>query len=429
MNRWVDFYRDVMGFRLFKHFDDKDISTEYSALMSKVMSNGNGRVKFPINEPAEGKRKSQIEEYLEFYGGPGVQHIALATERHHRHRYEAPAAGSGFPARAVGAYYDDLQARTGPIDEPVAALRGLGHSGRPRRRRLHAADLHPPGGGPAHAVLRSDSAQGEPQFRQGKFQGAVRGHRARTGACAETCERGTMYPLKKGKFATQAHVGLPEGTYEEEHGRKGFYGKSAHLYHAHPPTGWIRFEGQAAAALLRSEPGRAHRPARPRGHAGGGAGKSGRASCPCRGAPQPMPFYYRNADGDELIFVHRGSGIIETDFGPLRFEKGDYVVMPRAVTYRVVPETTDNFFLIVQSQDRVRTPGKGSARTSRAVRSGRDLDARARPAPRRQPRMGSSHQGGQRDLEGDLPVSIRSTWSAGRAISRRGRSICAIYGR
>src|SRR5450755_3846578 len=80
MNVWVDFYRDVMGFQLYQHFDDSDISTEYSALMSKVMANGNGRVKFPINEPATGKRKSQIEEYLEFNHGAGVQHIALATD-------------------------------------------------------------------------------------------------------------------------------------------------------------------------------------------------------------------------------------------------------------------------------------------------------------------------------------------------------------
>ena len=79
MNVWVDFYEHVMGFRMFKHFDDKDISTEYSALMSKVMTNGNERIRFPINEPAEGRRKSQIEEYLDFYGGPGVQHIAMAT--------------------------------------------------------------------------------------------------------------------------------------------------------------------------------------------------------------------------------------------------------------------------------------------------------------------------------------------------------------
>ena len=80
MDEWVDFYARVMGFQLYQHFDDKDISTEYSALMSKVMANGNGYVKFPINEPAEGRRKSQIEEYLEFYQGPGVQHIALATD-------------------------------------------------------------------------------------------------------------------------------------------------------------------------------------------------------------------------------------------------------------------------------------------------------------------------------------------------------------
>src|SRR6185437_4636707 len=80
MNDWVDFYARVMGFSLYQHFDDNDISTEYSALMSKVMANGNGYVKFPINEPAEGKKKSQVEEYLDFYPGPGVQHIALATK-------------------------------------------------------------------------------------------------------------------------------------------------------------------------------------------------------------------------------------------------------------------------------------------------------------------------------------------------------------
>ncbi len=79
MNPWVNFYEDVMGFRNILTFDDKDISTEYSALMSKVMSNGNGYVKFPINEPAEGKKKSQVEEYLDFYNGEGVQHVAIAT--------------------------------------------------------------------------------------------------------------------------------------------------------------------------------------------------------------------------------------------------------------------------------------------------------------------------------------------------------------
>ena len=125
MNRWVDFYRDVMGFSLFKHFDDRDISTEYSALMSKVMSNGNERVKFPINEPAQGKRKSQIEEYLEFYQGPGVQHIAMATDNIIETVSKLRAQGVEF-LRVPSTYYKELLARTGPIDEPLPELQDLG---------------------------------------------------------------------------------------------------------------------------------------------------------------------------------------------------------------------------------------------------------------------------------------------------------------
>jgi 4-hydroxyphenylpyruvate dioxygenase len=125
MERWVEFYRDVMGFRMFKHFDDKDISTEYSALMSKVMSNGNERVKFPLNEPAVGKRKSQIEEYLEFYHGPGVQHIAMATDNIVETVGALRRQGVDF-LRVPATYYEDLLARTGPIDEPVAELQELG---------------------------------------------------------------------------------------------------------------------------------------------------------------------------------------------------------------------------------------------------------------------------------------------------------------
>jgi len=125
MDHWVDFYHDVMGFKMFKHFDDKDISTEYSALMSKVMSNGNERVKFPINEPAAGKRKSQIEEYLEFYHGPGVQHIAMATNDIIATVGALRQQGVEF-LRVPSTYYEDLLQRTGPIDEPVAELSELG---------------------------------------------------------------------------------------------------------------------------------------------------------------------------------------------------------------------------------------------------------------------------------------------------------------
>jgi 4-hydroxyphenylpyruvate dioxygenase len=125
MNRWVGFYRDVMGFRQYQHFDDKDISTEYSALMSKVMANGNERIKFPINEPAEGKKKSQIEEYLEFYNGPGVQHIAMATGDIIYTVKKLKAQGIEF-LRVPGTYYEDLERRVGKIDEPLAELSKLG---------------------------------------------------------------------------------------------------------------------------------------------------------------------------------------------------------------------------------------------------------------------------------------------------------------
>ena len=125
MNRWVDFYGDVMGFSLYQHFDDKDISTEYSALMSKVMANGNGRVKFPINEPAEGRRKSQIEEYLEFYHGPGVQHIALATDNILHTVAKLQEQGIEF-LKVPHSYYSELEGRVGKIDEPLQELEALG---------------------------------------------------------------------------------------------------------------------------------------------------------------------------------------------------------------------------------------------------------------------------------------------------------------
>src|SRR5437868_15545086 len=121
MNHWVEFYERVMGFTEMIHFSDEDISTEYSALMSKVMANGDGKIKFPINEPAEGKRKSQIEEYLEFYGGPGAQHIALASD-------DIVGTVEALKERGVllldtpDAYYEEVEGRVGEIGENYGDL-------------------------------------------------------------------------------------------------------------------------------------------------------------------------------------------------------------------------------------------------------------------------------------------------------------------
>ena len=125
MNPWVKFYEDVMGFKNILTFDDKDISTEYSALMSKVMSNGNGFVKFPINEPAEGKKKSQVEEYLDFYNGEGVQHVAIATNDIVKTVTELQRRGIEF-LNIPDSYYVDVLDRVGHIDEDLAPLQQLG---------------------------------------------------------------------------------------------------------------------------------------------------------------------------------------------------------------------------------------------------------------------------------------------------------------
>lgn len=124
MNKWVKFYQDVMGFKLLITFDDKDISTEYTALMSKVVSNGNGYIKFPINEPAKGLKKSQIEEYLDFYRGAGVQHIAVATDNILETVSQMRANGVDF-LYVPETYYEDVLDRVGQIDESIEDLKAL----------------------------------------------------------------------------------------------------------------------------------------------------------------------------------------------------------------------------------------------------------------------------------------------------------------
>ncbi|MEB3330467.1 MAG: homogentisate 1,2-dioxygenase [Candidatus Sericytochromatia bacterium] len=167
-----------------------------------------------------------------------------------------------------------------------------------------------------------------------------------------------LFMLAKGRYAPQAHVGLPEGTFEEEHGRNGFFGRVSHLYHAHPPTSWLRIEGPLRPRALNAlalVPGDAEDP---------------------RGTPvtflenedvalrisrrrAPMPYAYRNGDGDEVWFVHRGGGRLETDYGPLVLEEGDYVVLPRGTTYRYTPTSEDPVVLVIESASEVRLPDRG----------------------------------------------------------------------
>ena len=125
MTQWANYYAQIMGFTNLVTFDDKDISTEYSALMSKVMSSGNGYIKFPINEPAEGKKRSQIQEYLDFYGGPGCQHIAVATDDIVFTVAELSRRGVEF-LHVPGSYYDTVPGRVGIIQEDLATLKSLG---------------------------------------------------------------------------------------------------------------------------------------------------------------------------------------------------------------------------------------------------------------------------------------------------------------
>ena len=188
MDEWVKYYEDVFGMREMLHFSDEDISTEYSALMSKVVTSGNGRVKFPLNEPAEGKRKSQIDEYLEYYGGAGAQHIAVATRDIVRTVAELQRARDPVPAHARDLLRRrpraDRRDRRGPRG-PQAAR----HPRRPRRRGLPAADLHQADRRPPDGLPRGDRAPRRARLRRRQLQGAVRGDRARAGPAREPLGR------------------------------------------------------------------------------------------------------------------------------------------------------------------------------------------------------------------------------------------------
>jgi homogentisate 1,2-dioxygenase len=162
----------------------------------------------------------------------------------------------------------------------------------------------------------------------------------------------------KGKVTKQAHVAVPEGTFEEEHGREAFAGRASHLYRTHPPTAWVRIDGPLRPRAFNLNEMKPEDIVEP----GAGwqliAGNEDVRLFISRRS-QPMDYFLRDADGDVCYFVHRGSGTIETDYGPLTYEKGDYVIIPKGTTHRVVPDTEENFFFIIEGSGEYGIPDRG----------------------------------------------------------------------
>jgi homogentisate 1,2-dioxygenase len=167
-----------------------------------------------------------------------------------------------------------------------------------------------------------------------------------------------MYQNRKGNTPNQAHVNIPEGLHEEEHGRRGFNGPSSHLYRQHPPTGWVRIDGplrpRAFACAALPTPDQRRADARPVEIL-----RSPDARVFLSRRAETMPYFLRNADGDEIQFVHNGHGTFETDYGQLPYEPGDYIVIPKGTTYRVVVSSGPSLFLIVESPEPVGIPDRG----------------------------------------------------------------------
>ena len=167
-----------------------------------------------------------------------------------------------------------------------------------------------------------------------------------------------MYLLKKGSAPNQAHVGVPEGLHEEEHGRQGFSGAASHLYRRHPPTAWVRIDGPLRPRAFSC----AALPAPDYTSPGGAPAeilRSPDAAVFLSRRAESMHYFVRNADGDELYFVHAGRGRFETDYGDLSYEPGDYVLIPKGTTYRVLPQTGPSLFLIVETPAPLKLPDRG----------------------------------------------------------------------
>ncbi|MEA2461230.1 MAG: homogentisate 1,2-dioxygenase [Actinomycetota bacterium] len=162
----------------------------------------------------------------------------------------------------------------------------------------------------------------------------------------------------KGKVTKQAHVGIPEGTFEEEHGREAFAGRASHLYRMHPPTAWVRIEGKVRPRAFNLNEMKPEDQVDPDASWQLIAGNEDVRLFISRRL-EPMEYFLRDADGDVCYFVHRGTGTFETDYGPLDYEEGDYIIIPKGTTHRVVPDEDDNFFFIIEGSGEYGIPDRG----------------------------------------------------------------------
>jgi homogentisate 1,2-dioxygenase len=166
------------------------------------------------------------------------------------------------------------------------------------------------------------------------------------------------FVFSKGKVAKQAHVGVPEGTYEEEHGRETFFGRASHLYRSHPPTAWTRIDGPLRPRAFDLNEMKPDDQVDANASWQLIAGNEDVRLFVSR-RTEPMEYFLRDADGDVCYFVHRGNGTVETDYGPLKFDVGDYIIIPKGTTHRIVPEGDDNFFFIVEGTGEYGIPDRG----------------------------------------------------------------------
>ena len=420
MDKWAGFYEKLFNFREIRYFD---IEGKLTGLKSRAMTSPDGKIRIPINESSDDK--SQIEEYLHTYHGEGIQHIALASDDIYSSVETLQARGVAFQD-TPDTYYERLDNRIKGHGEDVDAAEARPH---PDGRRADgrpgpaAADLHPE----RHRadLLRDHPAQGQSGLRRRQFPGAVRIHRSRPdqarSAAGMSAKNWIEFPRIEGEASRQAHADLPDGTFEREIGREGFFGPATHLYHRHPPTGWTSFEGplrprafDAAAAAELDGVHRCERACCSR-NAHLQIAHLGLRAAPCR-------VLARNADGDELLFVHQGEGDLFCDFGHLSYRDGDYILLPRGTMWRLEPKSHDR--RAARSRRRngaYKLPERGHSRPACASSIRRCSDTpklddafRAQADERR---MEGRRQTPRRDLRPSPIRSIRSMRWAGKAIS------------